>query len=340
MADITVSSSVHTFMQAANEAAMRSAAGVTSIATVSSGTGVETALAVNVGSAGAFLVNGGVLGTPSSGTLSGCSGLPVSTGISGLGTGVATFLATPSSANLISAVTDETGSGALVFGTSPTLTTPTIAAATMTGHLTFGASNTYDIGNSIFTTAPRNIYAKTGFHADVGQFYNITGTGTLSGGADGVFRLKNVAGSAGAGSLCFGSDTSGSARIKGNGTQLQIRLGDDSGYGSFAVGRSTFTSGENHFVRVVTAAGAVTVATTDYIVVVNKSSGEATTVNLPGAPTSGDIYIIKDGKGDAATNNITVTPAAGNIDGAGTLVIATNYQSARLAYNGTQWNVI
>jgi hypothetical protein len=38
------------------------------------------------------------------------------------GTGVATFLGTPSSANLISAITDETGSGSLVFGTAPTLT--------------------------------------------------------------------------------------------------------------------------------------------------------------------------------------------------------------------------
>jgi hypothetical protein len=66
------------------------------------------------------------LGTPSSGTLTSCTGLPVATGISGLGTGVATFLATPSSANLISAVTDETGSGALVFGTSPTLVTPAL----------------------------------------------------------------------------------------------------------------------------------------------------------------------------------------------------------------------
>jgi len=45
--------------------------------------------------------------------------------VSGLGSGVGTFLATPSSANLASAVTDETGSGALVFGTSATLTTPT-----------------------------------------------------------------------------------------------------------------------------------------------------------------------------------------------------------------------
>jgi len=65
-----------------------------------------------------------VLGTPASGTLTNCTGLPVSTGISGLGSGVGTFLATPSSANLASAVTNETGSGALVFGTAPTLTNP------------------------------------------------------------------------------------------------------------------------------------------------------------------------------------------------------------------------
>ena len=44
------------------------------------------------------------------------------------GTNVGTFLATPSSANLISAVTDETGSGLLVFATSPTLTTPRFAS--------------------------------------------------------------------------------------------------------------------------------------------------------------------------------------------------------------------
>jgi len=97
--------------------------------TITTGTGVITALGVNTGTAGAFVVNGGALGTPSSGTLTSCTGLPISTGVSGLGTGIATFLATPSSANLAAAVTDETGSGALVFGTSPTIATPTITTS-------------------------------------------------------------------------------------------------------------------------------------------------------------------------------------------------------------------
>ena len=90
------------------------------------GTGVATALAVAVGSAGAAVVNGGALGTPSSGTLTNATGLPIATGVSGLGTGVATFLTTPSSANLISVVSDETGSGVLVFNNAPALTNPTV----------------------------------------------------------------------------------------------------------------------------------------------------------------------------------------------------------------------
>jgi hypothetical protein len=91
------------------------------------GTGVGTALGVNTGSAGAFVVNGGALGTPSSGTLTNATGLPIATGVSGLGTNVATFLGTPSSANLAAALTDETGTGLAVFGTNPTLTGVTLA---------------------------------------------------------------------------------------------------------------------------------------------------------------------------------------------------------------------
>lgn len=63
------------------------------------------------------------LGTPSAAILTNATGLPIATGVSGLGTGVATWAATPSSANLASAVTGETGSGALVFGTAPEIST-------------------------------------------------------------------------------------------------------------------------------------------------------------------------------------------------------------------------
>ena len=91
----------------------------------------ETGTGANVFATSPTLVTP-VLGTPSSGTLTSCTGLPISTGVSGLAANIATFLAIPSSANLATALTDETGSGSAVFATSPTLVTPVLGSATAT----------------------------------------------------------------------------------------------------------------------------------------------------------------------------------------------------------------
>jgi hypothetical protein len=71
------------------------------------------------------------------------------TGLSSLGTGVATFLGTPSSANLAAAVTGETGTGALVFGTNPTFSN------------TAGASSA-NFTNSAFQDVVTNYYNASG----------------------------------------------------------------------------------------------------------------------------------------------------------------------------------
>jgi hypothetical protein len=105
--------------------------------------------------------------------------LPVAnggTGITSLGTGVATFLATPSSANLAAALTDEAGSGTVAFTTSPSFTTPDIGVATATSvnGTTIPSSKTL-----VVTTDKLNVLAATSSSELAGIISDETGTGAL-----------------------------------------------------------------------------------------------------------------------------------------------------------------
>jgi len=110
----------------------------------------------------------------------GTASVAISTGVTGLGTGVATFLGTPSSANLIAAVTDETGTGALVFATSPTLVTPALGTPA-SGNLT---NTTVDGTNPVgFRDLPA-VGTKTTSYTlavgDVGKYVQVGSGGSIT----------------------------------------------------------------------------------------------------------------------------------------------------------------
>jgi hypothetical protein len=91
--------------------------------------------------------------------------------------------------------------------------------------------------------------------------------------------------------------------------------------------------------RVHTAAGAATLTAEDDTLIIDKSSGAATVVNMtPAQLIIGKRYTVKDGKLDAATNNITLTATAGNIISnvsASTYVMKSNGQAVELETDGT-----
>jgi hypothetical protein len=103
-----------------------------------------------------------------------------------LASGIATWLANPTSSNLRAAMTDETGTGSLVFATSPTLVTPAIGAAT-------GASLTAT--GAIASTGTAGVGYATGAGGTVTQGSSRT-TGVTINKTSGAITLFSAAGSA------------------------------------------------------------------------------------------------------------------------------------------------
>jgi hypothetical protein len=125
--------------------------------------------------------NASALGTPVSATLTNATGLPVATGISGLGSGVATFLATPSSANLAAAVSDETGTGALVFANSPTLVTPALGTpSALVGTNITGTAAGLTAGNVTTNANLTGAITSTGNATLLGSFSSANLAGALT----------------------------------------------------------------------------------------------------------------------------------------------------------------
>jgi hypothetical protein len=99
--------------------------------------------------------------------------------------------------------------------------------------------------------------------------------------------------------------------------------------GAFSwIGAAAFVSAALSPYRIITTVGAASVLATDVVLLFEKATSGASTVNLPASATRvGAPVTIKDLTGDANTNNITIVPAAGEtIDG---------FSAAAAAANGT-----
>ena len=137
------------------------------------------------------------LGTPASGVLTNCTGLPIGTGVSGLAALVAAFLAAPSSANLGAMLTDETGSGLNVFNAQPTITGLRRAApVTKVADFTLADAEDYLINNKPAAACVVTLPAASSYTGRVVTFKTVQAFAINSASSNVVPRAGGAAGTA------------------------------------------------------------------------------------------------------------------------------------------------
>lgn len=214
------------------------------------------------------------------------------------------------------------------------------------GHtVTINLDNTVAIAGSF--TAGTTITAGTGITATTGNIVasagNITAAGRLTGATATITSFTaGVVQSNGAGVLASTTGTNGQILIGGGAAPIW----------------TTITPGNN--IVITNAANSITisttgavdlnytaVSTTPYVVLGTDDylgvdvGAMAITVELPNAPAVGRSFVIKDTDGNAANFNITVTTVGGavGIDGATSQVMATDYQSMQVIFNGISYEI-
>lgn len=296
------------------------------------GTGVATALAVNVGSAGAFVTFNGALGTPSSGTLTSATGLPLTTGVTGQlplangGTAAnltasngGIFYSTASAGAILSGT--ATANQLLTSGSSaaPSWTTATYPATAAAGTMLAAASS-----NTIAATATPTLGANSGTGGQITFNGSTSGTCTLNvqaaAGTGSNFTLPNTNGSSGNVLSTNGSGVTSWIAVGGTGTVTSIDV-------------SGGTTGLTTSGGPVVGAGTITLAGT--LVVSNGGTGRTSLTNhgvIVGAGTSAVTQLaaaaagtVLGGLGSSSDPAFTAVPVLGV---AGATVGTIGFQNA------------
>lgn len=256
--------------------------GATTIQGAAAGTGVFTALAINVGSAGAVVTFNGAGGTPSSMTGTNITGIPLG-GLTGLATNMSTWLGGGTSAQLRAALTDESGTGVDLFQNGD------IGAATGTSLNLTGTLSAVSVVATQWLTAP-NLFTLSGVPAAGNVAYfatsQVIAAGSQSGNTNNFVSYSGVKTTGqyltwDSSGNASGVTVSGGGNVSNTGTPTSGQIASWT--------NATTIQGSTAGTGVLTALG-VNVGSAGAVVVLNGAGGtpsSLTLTNATGLPISG-----------------------------------------------------